>query len=446
MPFRKEFIYIKITSPQTMKEFFEPKSIAVIGASRNRGKVGNAIFRNLLRSKAKVYPINIKAKKVEGRKAYDKVFKVDLAIIAIPAPYVPQVLEECGKVGVKHAIIISAGFSEVGRKDLSEEVLKIVRKYGIRVVGPNCLGIVNTRWMNATFFEGMPEKGGISIISQSGALGVALLDRMIEEGIGLSKFISVGNMLDLGIEDFVEYLNGDRDTKVIALYVESLKRGRKFLEVVKRCEKPVVVLKAGRGEAGKKAASSHTGAMAGSFEVYDGVFRQYGLKRVDDVNEFFKLSQVLEKRTIKGKKVVVVTNAGGPGVLAADACEHFGMKMVKLPKEVIKELNSVLPSAWSHNNPIDIIGDARAERYKKVFETLSKYDFYDLLLCILTPQMMTEPEKTAVELAKLSRKKRCFACFMGGEKVKGAKKLLKRKGVLNFEEPWEAFKVLSKLS
>ncbi len=429
-----------------IRDSFEPRSIAVIGASRNRRKVGNAIFRNLLRSKAKVYPINIKAKKVEGRKAYAQVFKVDLAIIAIPAPYVPQVLEECGKVGIKHVIIISAGFSEVGRRGLSEEVLKIARRYGIRIIGPNCLGIINTKWMNATFFEGMPEKGGVSIISQSGALGVALLDKMVEEGIGLSKFVSVGNMLDLGIEDFIEYLNEDKDTKVIALYIESLKEGRRFLRVVKRCEKPVVVLKAGRGEAGKKAASSHTGAMAGSFEVYDGVFRQYGLRRVDDINEFFKLSQILERGVIKGKRVVVVTNAGGPGVLAADACEHFGMKMVKLPRRVMKELDEVLPSAWSHNNPIDIIGDAGADRYGKVFEILSRYDFYDLLLCILTPQMMTEPEKTAMKLARLSEKKKCFACFMGGGKVREAKELLKKKGILNFEEPWEAFKVLSKLS
>lgn len=433
------------------KNLFQPNTIAVIGASTKKGKVGNVVYENL-KQKFKTIPVNINT---EGFGLFTKAYKsitdyegvIDLAIICIPAKAVPSVLKDCADKGVKSVIIISAGFSEAGDEELKEEVKKICEDKGIKVLGPNCLGVINTRnELNASFFKGVPEYDSIAFVSQSGALGVAVLDEIITSGQGLSKFISVGNMLNTNFSHVVKYLNEDDDTSVVCAYVEGFRKGEKFLKVMKKVKKPVIVLKAGNTKRGSEAVNTHTGSLAGSERVYRGVFKQHKVYSVDSIEQMFTLARLLKQKKFKTRKVCILTNAGGPGVLATDACENQGLKVAKLPKKVKKRLNKILPSNWSNNNPVDVLGDAGSERYAKVLNVLKSEKFYDTLLCILTPQAMTEPEKTAKSLIKFSEKvnKKVFACFMGGDSVKTARELLKKSNIMNFNEPFEFAEVVSK--
>jgi acetyltransferase len=421
-----------------MRNFFNPKSIAIVGASGKRGKVGSSLVQNLKGFKGRVYYVNIKRKKILGKKCYKSVLdikdKIDLGIIAIPSVGVYKALEECGKGGIKSVIIISAGFSEVGNKRLEKKILDVAEKYKIRILGPNTFGVVNPYInLDTTFAKTRVKKGGISFISQSGALWSAIADYSVKENFGFSKFASLGNMSDVSFEDLILYLNKDELTRVIVLYIELLENGRKFMDAAKKCKKPVIAIKAGRSEAGMKAALSHTGSLAGSYEIYKAAFKQSGVKLVDTLTEAFDLARFLEKDKIKGNRVVIVTNAGGPGALMADYCDESGLKVVKLPKKFVKDLK--LPEAWSHGNPIDLVGDAKSDRFKEVFDKLSKENFYDILICILTPQNMTDIDNIAKELIRFKKKGRnIIACFMGGYSVDKAKDLLERNDILCFNE------------
>jgi acetate---CoA ligase (ADP-forming) len=437
-----------------MESFFNPKTIAIIGASNKKGKIGNDIFNNLKNYKSKIIPININKKRISGQKTYATVNeylgKIDLVIIVIPAKFVPSVLKECGKKKIKSAIIISAGFGEVGNTELEDNVLNICKKYKIKILGPNCLGLLNIdKNLNASFYKGKIIKGGISFISQSGAIGVAVLDKSISENIGFSKFISVGNMTNTDFSDYIKYLNLDKNTKVICIYVEGIKNGKKFIKAVKNCKKPIIALKAGFTKTAMKAISSHTGSLAGNSKIYDSIFSQFGIIKVNNLNEMFNLAKYLSNNPIpKSKNICIVTNAGGMGVLSSDACESNGLIIAKLPESIKKELNKKLPINWNKSNPIDILGDALANRYKTTLNILSGKKFYDILLFILTPQSNTEVEKSMQALINFKLKNpkiAVFSCLVGGKKIIKALKMANEKNIINFEEPYFFAKSLSRL-
>jgi len=436
-----------------MKEIFNPKSIAVIGASRYKGKVGHDVFKNLLKSKKKVFPVNPNANKILGKKAYSSVLdikeKIDLAVIAVPANIVPNVVKECGEKGVKAVIIISSGFSEIGNKDLENKVMVIAKAHNMKVLGPNCLGIINPyQKLNASFFNKMPLKGDIAFISQSGALGVAVLDWAIQNKVGFSSFVSVGNCADIKIPDLVEYFGEDKKTKAICIYLESLKNGKRFMEIAKKIKKPIIVLKGGLTEKGQKAATTHTAALASSAEIYKGAFKQSGVLQVDNLHQLFEVARHYACCKIPtNKRGLIITNAGGVGVLASDAFEKNGLEIVELPEKIIKNLNKVLPKHWSHSNPIDIIGDATPKRYKDVLKIIEKERFYDFVFIALTPQTMTNPEEVARIVVRFNKKTKipCFTCFMGGDAVRKAKKILKENKILNFKEPGYGAEVIAKM-
>ncbi|MHA1649339.1 MAG: acetate--CoA ligase family protein [Candidatus Helarchaeota archaeon] len=416
---------------EQIRNFFEPTlGIAVIGASNKKGKVGNAIIVNLTKGAVKsagvgkaglykkgesikgyegnIYPVNVRAKpgeKIGGLPAYKSILDipdpVDHAIIAVPSKFVPGVMEECAQKGVKSVVIITAGFSEYdeqGQK-LEKKVLEIAHKNGMRIIGPNCLGIIRTfNNLNASFSDLMPPKGPISFISQSGALCTAVINYSFDERIGFANFVSIGNKADVDDADLMEYFADDPRTKVIALYIESVKDGKKFREVIENIiEKvPIVVAKSGRTIAGAQAASSHTGSIAGSDTIYDAVFSQYGVYRATSMNELFYCAKALGYQPpAKGDRVAILTNAGGPGVMAADDVYLQGLTVAKLEKRTIDALNAELPAAWSHRNPVDILGDALADRYEFALNLLVEDKNTDAIIVILTPTAMVEPLQTA---------------------------------------------------
>ncbi len=410
-----------------MEALFNPKSIAVIGVSRHKNKVGRIIFDNL-KEKVKVYPINPNAKRIEGVKVYPSVLdvedEIDVAVIAIPSNFIPKVLEEVGKKGIKYAIIISAGFSEVGNKQLVYKVKRVARRYGIRIVGPNSMGII-TNGINMTFTNFKVKKGNIAFISQSGALGSGILDKLTNLRVGLSKFISVGNQMDLCISDFIEYLDKDPSTEVIFIYVEGLKNGEKFFNVCKKAKTPIIILKGGKSKKGSKAAKSHTAAMSTDIAIWKGVLNQLKIPMVNSVGELINSALVIDRFGKIGKRGVVVTNAGGLGVLISD---NIGEFLVDLDEEIIEKLNRVLPSHWSHSNPIDIIGDADSERYRKTLEILINSGKFDFIIVGFTPQAMSEPVKTAKAISKFDFP--IFPLFLGGAEVERAKEILRKKFVV----------------
>jgi len=437
-----------------MESFFSPKTIALIGASNKKGKIGNDIFNNLRVSKSKIIPVNINKEKIMGQKSYEKVSdysgKVDLAIIVIPAKFVLEVLKECGEKKIKSAIIISAGFGEVGNKELETQVFDLCKNYNIKLLGPNCLGILNiNNSLNASFYKGKIIKGGISFISQSGAIGVSVLDKSVSENIGFSKFISVGNMLNTDFSDYIKYLSKDKDTKVICLYIEGIKDGESFIKAVKSCKKPIIALEAGFTNTAMKAISSHTGSLAGNSRIYDSIFKQFGVIKVNNLNEMFSLAKYLSKNPMpKSRNVCIITNAGGMGVLCSDACESNGLIVAKLPDSVKNKISAFLPSHWNKSNPIDILGDALADRYALALKTLSGKKFYDILLVILTPQSNTEVEKSMKALINFKAKNHSiaiFSCFVGGEKIAKALKMANENNIINFDEPYFFAKSVSKL-
>jgi len=433
-----------------MNSLLNPKSIAVIGASRFKKKVGYIVYNNLINSKLKVYPVNPKARSIKGNKVYSNINEVkesiDCAVVCIPAQLVPSVIKDCAVKGVGSVIIISAGFKEAGNAKLEEEVIKQAGK--MRVLGPNVLGIIKPGYFNASFFEGMPRKGGISFISQSGALGVALLDSAIKEGLGLRYFISIGNMADVDFDDLINELNNDPETSVIVLYAESLKDGPSFMKACWESKKPIIVLKAGKSVEGRRATSSHTGSLAGSSEVYEAAFKQAGVRSASTLTSLINSALLADKFSLTGKRVLIITNAGGPSILMTDACVGNKLEVPKLPDSVKDKLSKALPPVWSHNNPIDVVGDALADRYKNVFDVISKESFYDTIIVMLTPQAMTEVKETAqavINLHKITGKP-VIPCFLGGAKIEEGLKLFKKEGMPVFIDINELADALSIIS
>ena len=443
-----------------LRELFRPGSVAVIGASRSPGKIGYVLLKNLIESgyRGSIYPINPNAEEVLGLRCFPSVLDVDdeveLAVVAIPAELVPPVAEQCGRKGVKAMIVISAGFRESGRGGhaLERRLTEIASAYGMRILGPNCLGLIDT-WtpINVTFASGMPKRGEIGFISQSGALGTAILDWMIKRGIGFSKFISLGNKADLDEVDFIEAMGEEESVKAILLYVESIERGERFIEVSRKVSKakPIVALKGGTSTAGARAAGSHTGALVGNFTSYRVAFRKAGVIHSESLEDLFNYAISFTWQPIpRGEKVAIVTNAGGPGIIATDLCERLGVELAELHPETRSSLAKGLPPAASTVNPIDILGDARADRYRLAIERSLEDPNVDALLVILSPQAMTEVRATAEAIVEAHRRrgdKPILAVFMGGGLVEEASNYLKENRIPCFEFPEEGVRALSAL-
>jgi acetate---CoA ligase (ADP-forming) len=427
-----------------VSDFFNAKTFAVVGASRDENKIGHVIFKNMLLSDKKVFPVNPKADHILGHRVYEDLLEIphdiDCIIVAVPAKLVPLILRQAGKRNAKCAIIISAGFSEVGNENLEEKILKIANEEKISLLGPNTYGIIDPfQKLNTTYYKGIPKTCKIAFISQSGAIGSAVLDKMQK----LSGFVSLGDSAQLDFSDFIEYYSKDKKTEIITLYIEALGegRGKRFIEICKKCKKPIIALKAGKTRTGQKAAKSHTAALASEKGVYSGILKQAGVIEVDSIKQLFTVATILEKFPKLGNKAGIITNAGGLGVLTTDACEENNIKVPSLSKSAMNKLSQFLPGAWSHNNPIDIIGDALAEDYEKTIQIAEKENF-DFLITLLTPQYMTEELETAKALLKI--KKPVFACFLGGSKTSEAKKLMDQFGIINFNDPKEMCDTLGK--
>lgn len=432
-----------------LKPFVDPASIAVVGASRTPGKVGHDVVRNLLDAgyEGRIYPVNPKADEVLGlpcHAAVDRIEgEVELAVIAIPAQYVLDALDQCARKGTRAVIIISAGFKESGEEGarLEEQLAEKCRREGIRCMGPNCLGVISpvTR-LNASFGAAMPKPGNIAFFSQSGALGTAILDIAVGEDIGLSRFISYGNKADIDETDLIEALGEDEQTDVILGYLESIDDGRKFMDVAARVtrNKPVVIFKSGRTSGGARAASSHTGSLAGADSAYSAAFRQCGVFRADTIEEFFDYARAFACRKLPANgKVAVVTNAGGPGIIATDAIESSRLTMAELSERTRRALAEHLPPQANIHNPVDVLGDAKADRYRLALEAVARDDGVASVLTILTPQTSTEVERTAIAVADAAAAtdKPVLTSFMGSASVQEAWDILDRRSVPNFEQP-----------
>jgi acetyltransferase len=441
---------------------FSPKAVAVIGATERPGSVGRTVFWNLISSPfgGVVFPVNSKRQNILGIKAYPDIAsvpeRVDLAIIATPAPTVPDVIRQCVDAGVKGAIILSAGFKEIGGEGirLEQQVLEQVKEGKMRLIGPNCLGLMNPQTgLNATFASRMANPGNVGFISQSGALCTAILDWSFRENVGFSAFVSIGSMLDVDWGDLIYYLGDDPHTNSIVIYMETIGNARSFLSAAREVAltKPIIVIKAGRTEAAAIAAASHTGALAGSDGVLDAAFRRCGVLRVDSINDLFNMAEVLAKQPRpKGQRLTILTNAGGPGVLATDALIRKGGELAKLAPETIAALNEFLPNHWSHQNPVDILGDADPDRYAKAVEVVAQDPNSDGLLIILTPQAMTDPTQTAEKLkflleekSALVKNKTLLASWMGGDEVEAGELLLNRANVFTLKFPDEATQIFN---
>ena len=435
-----------------------PKAIAVIGASRNPGKVGYAVLANLVNNgfKGPIVPVNLDADEILGLKCYKSLGEykdpIDLSIIMVGGKYVKDALQSSIKAGAKSVIVITAGFKEVGvaGAKAEQELVEICRAGGVRMVGPNCLGVLNTdHHMNATFAPSVPPPGKISVISQSGALCVAILDWAAEQKLGLGKVISFGNKADLNEVDFIQTLAEDKETKVIAGYLESIKEGNKFLRIAEQAAaiKPVVILKVGITPAGAKAASSHTGSLAGADMAYGAAFKRAGVIRAENFEALFDYATAFAMQPLpNGERVAVITNAGGPGIMAADAAESSGLKMVSPSKESDAKLRAFMPAAGAFGNPIDVIGDADPDRYVKAFEVMQDDETIDAIVVVVTPQNMTKPLELAEKLGAASRrggsKKPMLAVFMGGTEVAAAKEKLMALGIPNYPSPDRAVTAL----
>lgn len=434
---------------QPLDAFFSPKSVAVIGATENAGSVGRTIVKNLVASPfgGTIYPVNPKRPSVLGIKAYKNIAEipeqVDLAVVVTPAATVPGIVRECVEEGTKAAIVISAGFKEIGPAgvELEHKVLEEARKGNMRIIGPNCLGVMSPlTGLNATFAATIARPGNVGFLSQSGALCTAVLDWSLQEMVGFSAFVSLGSMLDVGWGDLIYYLGNDPRTRSIVIYMESIGDARAFLSAAREValSKPIIVIKAGRTAAAAKAAASHTGSLAGSDEVLEAAFRRSGVLRVNSIADLFYMAEVLAKQpNPKGPRLAILTNAGGPGVLATDALVTGGGELAEISQETLEALNGILPAAWSHGNPVDILGDAAPERYAKAVEIVAKDPGSDGMLVVLTPQSMTDPTQTAEHLKPYARLegKPILASWMGGADVAAGEQILNRCGIPTFAYP-----------
>lgn len=438
---------------------FAPKSVAVIGATERAGSVGRTILWNLISTPfgGTVYPVNPTRPSILGIRAYPSVKALpevpDMVVVITPATTIPGIIGECADIGVKGAIVISAGFKEIGPKgaELERQLLEQARRGGMRVIGPNCLGVMNPiTGVNATFANAMARPGNVGFISQSGALCTAVLDWSFSENVGFSNFISIGSMLDVGWGDLIYYLGDDPRTTSIVIYMESIGDARAFLSAAREVSlvKPIIVIKPGRTEGAARAAASHTGSLTGSDEVLDAAFRRSGVLRVNSIAELFYMAEVLAKQPRpKGPRLTIVTNAGGPGVLATDALITEGGELAEISPEAMEQYNKLLPPTWSHNNPIDIIGDAEPERYAKSLEIAANDPHSDGMLVILTPQAMTDPTQTAEALKVYAHieGKPVLASWMGGPSIAAGETILNRANIPTFAYPDTAARMFNNM-
>jgi acetyltransferase len=441
-----------------LDHFFRPNSIAVIGAAREEHKVGHSVLKNILQYgfKGRIYPINPKADSILGLKAYPSVRSVEdsveLAVLVLPSQLTLEVIDECAQKGIYSAVIISGGFKESGVDGAAreKELLSKIKRYGMRVIGPNCLGVINTHHcLNATFAASSPPKGDIAFFSQSGALCTAILDWAQRERIGFSKFVSMGNIVDISEVDLLEALEEDPETRVILGYIEGIKDGRAFMEVASRVtkKKAVVITKAGGSAAGARAASSHTGSLAGSDKAFSAAFLQAGVLRARTLEELFDLARAFSyQEVLRGPGVAIITNAGGPGIIASDAVEYAGLRMSSFTKETVDGLRGGLPPFANLYNPVDILGDAKSERYRYAMEGVIKDENVHAILVILTPQAMTDMDETARAVGEISaraKRKAVVASFMGGPLAERGAEVLSQYKVPNYPFPERAISVLS---
>jgi len=449
-----------------LNSIFYPKSIAIIGASRQQGSVGQSLLANIIDSRFQgiVYPVNPRAKGIIGIKCYARVMDipddVDLAVIIVPSHFVPGIIEECGKKHIRGAIVISAGFKEIGGEgiELEEKVKQIIQKFDISLVGPNCLGVINTdpeSSMNATFGTQMSKEGNIAFISQSGALCVAVLDYAKESNIGFSKFISMGNKAGLTENELLLYLKNDPKTDVILMYLEDLVNGREFMKIARDITssplnpKPIIALKAGRTLVGAKAASSHTGSLAGSDRVYDAIFSQCGVLRGETLEELFDYVKGFSSQPLpKGENVAIITNSGGPGILATDSCIRYGLNIASFNRNTVRTLKTILPPTASVNNPVDLIAEAQHEQYEATLREILKDKNVHSSIIILTATSFTNAEKIANSIVKTAKKsqKPVLCCFLGVYDVSRGIDILEENSIPAYRFPESAARVLSEMT
>ena len=456
-PARDRASDVMAVSSNPLDPFFAPSTVAVVGATEKAGSVGRTVFWNLISSPfgGTVYPVNQKRASILGVRAYPNLAALpevpELVVIATPAATIPGTVEECATAGVKAVVIISAGFKEVGPEgaELERQILATARANGMRIIGPNCLGVMRpTTGLNATFAAGISAPGTVGFISQSGALLTAVLDWSLREKVGFSAVVSLGSMLDVGWGDLITYLGNDSATESIVVYMESIGDARAFLSAAREVAlaKPIIIIKPGRTAEAAKAAASHTGSLTGSDEVLAAAFRRVGVLRVDTIAELFNAAEVLAKQPRpKGRRLTILTNAGGPGVLATDALITGGGELAEISPATMEELNGFLPGPWSHNNPIDIIGDAAPERYARALEVAAGDEGSDGLLVILTPQAMTDPTATAREVTRFAKieGKPVLASWMGGTDVAEGAAILREAGIPTFDYPDEAVRIFN---
>ncbi len=448
-----------------LKAVFKPRSIAVIGASRDPEKVGHVIFRNLLSSfKGRVYPVNPNADEILGHRCYQRVLQiediVDLAIVCVKPNIANRIIEDCIKKGIKAVIVITAGYREIGGEGIrrEEDLKKLIESSGkkTRIIGPNCIGVycpssgVDTLFIPPYKMK-KPHDGRISFISQSGAFGLVILDWMAEEGVGVNKFVSYGNGTDVKESELLEFLARDRDTGVIVAYIEGVENGHEFMKALKKAanKKPVIIFKGGKCEAGKKAAASHTGSMAGSYEVFRGVLRQCNAIEAENIQEMFDYARVLATcKYPKGERVAVITNGGGMGVITADCVVRNGMKLAEFSESTVKELSKILPPYASVHNPLDLIGDATAERYRKALEIVSNDENVDSIIVITLFQLAPLSSEIMDVLAEANAKthKPLIVCSAGGEYTRVLLRSFEKQGIPAYPTPERAVKALRVLT
>jgi acetyltransferase len=443
-----------------LKPLFAPKSVAVFGASDRVDSVGQIVFQNMLQSgfQGSLFAINPKNPEIQGCKAFCSISQInepiELAVIATPPQTVPNIIEECGKHQVKAAVIITAGFGEIGAegKALERAVLENAKRYNIRLIGPNCLGVMRPEiGLNATFNKGSANTGNLAFVSQSGALCTAILDWAKSNNVGFSSVVSMGSSVDVDFGEIIDYLVSDPLTQSILLYIEGIHNARRFMSSIRAAAriKPVILVKVGRHEAGSKAAMSHTASLAGADDAFDAAVRRAGVVRVQTVTQLFSAAKALSCGFHPtGNRLAIVTNGGGPGVMATDCAADLGLTMAALSEATIEKLNQVLPPTWSHGNPVDIIGDAQADRYHHAVKVCLEDPNVDGVLTILTPQAMTKPLEAANAVIELSNQfnKPLLACWMGGAQVEESRAAFNQARKPNFRTPEPAVEIFSFLS
>jgi acetate---CoA ligase (ADP-forming) len=439
----------------SLQNIFEPKSIAVIGASDEVGSVGYTIFQNLISSSAKVFPVNPKHELINGQKSYKSILDieetVDLTIVIVPAKFCSLIMTEIAQTNCKSVIMISAGFREIGEEGakIENDIIELCKNNKISLIGPNCLGVLNPGLnLNASFSASMPPKGNVALVSQSGAICTAIIDSAEHLGLGFSKFVSTGNKSVVGESEIIEYLNTDPETKVIAIYLESLINAKRFIEVCRNSTKPIIVLKAGKSPAGAKSASSHTGALASDTNLYKALFRQAGVIEVNSIEEMLEVMQVLSHNPLVDvKNIAIITNAGGPGVLATDAAVFNNLNLNSFGEIITNKLKEVLPPTANFHNPIDLIGDATSTRYKNALDIITQDSGIDAIVIIVTPQSMTDVENIGQVILDTRNKysKPIEVSLVGFQKTNVTRNFLRQNKIAVIDFPENAVRALSKI-